>query len=43
MFIAGNIVQIVNLQTFEHMYLRSTSGGGIGALVVSCVTVCYCV
>jgi len=34
MCIAGNLVQIVNLQTFEHTYLRSTSGGGIGALVV---------
>jgi len=35
MFIAGNIIQIVNLRTFQHRYLRSTSGGGIGALAVS--------
>jgi len=35
MFIAGNLIEIVNLKTFKHTYLRSTSGGGIGALVVS--------
>jgi len=37
MFVAGNLVEIVSLRTFEHKYMRSTSGGGIGALVVSCV------
>jgi len=42
MFIAGNLIEIVNLKTFKHTYLRSTSGGGIGALVVSYTTVsCY--
>ncbi|XP_060071995.1 cilia- and flagella-associated protein 44-like [Ylistrum balloti] len=33
-FAAGNLVQLVDLQTREHTYLRSTSGGGIGALTV---------
>ncbi|XP_021372219.1 cilia- and flagella-associated protein 44-like isoform X2 [Mizuhopecten yessoensis] len=33
-FAAGNLVQLVDLQTREHKYLRSTSGGGIGALTV---------
>ena len=40
MFIAGNLVEIVNMRTFQHTYLRSTSGGGIGALVVSYPVVC---
>jgi len=35
MLVAGNLVEIVNLRAFEHKYLRSTSGAGIGALVVS--------
>ena len=34
-FAAGNVVQLLNLQTKEQRYLRSTSGGGIGALAVS--------
>lgn len=34
MFIAGNVVELVNLETKEQKYLRSTSGGGIGALAV---------
>ncbi|XP_070551975.1 cilia- and flagella-associated protein 44-like isoform X2 [Ptychodera flava] len=33
-FAAGNIVQILNLQTKEQQYLRSSSGGGIGAIAV---------
>ncbi|XP_033757971.1 cilia- and flagella-associated protein 44-like isoform X3 [Pecten maximus] len=33
-FAAGNLVQLVDLQTREHTYLRSTSGGGVGALAV---------
>jgi len=35
MFIAGNIVEMVDLATKQHCYLRSLSGGGIGALTVS--------
>lgn len=33
-FAAGNLVQIVDLQTKEQTFLRSTSGGGIGAITV---------
>jgi len=35
MLMAGNLVQIVNIRTFEHRYLRSMSGRGIGAITVS--------
>ena len=34
-FAAGNFVELLNLNTREQSYLRSTSGGGIGALAVS--------
>ena len=34
-FSAGNVVQLLNLKTKEQKYLRSVSGGGIGALAVS--------
>ena len=34
-FSAGNIFQIVNLKTKEQIHVRSTSGGGIGAIAVS--------
>ena len=34
-FAAGNYVQIINLKSKEHKYIRSTSGGGIGAITVS--------
>ncbi|XP_077985504.1 cilia- and flagella-associated protein 44-like isoform X2 [Glandiceps talaboti] len=33
-FAAGNIVEILNLQTKEQQYLRTSSGGGIGAIAV---------
>ncbi|VDH98316.1 Hypothetical predicted protein [Mytilus galloprovincialis] len=33
-FAAGNLVQILDLNTKEQKYLRSTSGGGIGAITV---------
>ncbi|XP_053372820.1 cilia- and flagella-associated protein 44-like [Mercenaria mercenaria] len=33
-FAAGNLVQIVDLQTKEQTFIRSTSGGGIGAITV---------
>jgi WD40 repeat protein len=33
-FAAGNFVNIINLETGEHTYLRSLSGGGIGAIAV---------
>ncbi|XP_052060229.1 cilia- and flagella-associated protein 44-like isoform X9 [Mytilus californianus] len=33
-FAAGNLVQILDLITKEQKYLRSTSGGGIGAITV---------
>ncbi|KAJ8316119.1 hypothetical protein KUTeg_006133 [Tegillarca granosa] len=33
-FAAGNLVQILDLQTKEQKYIRSTSGGGIGAITV---------
>lgn len=36
-FAAGNLVQILDLQTKEQIFIRSTSGGGIGALTV-CVS-----
>ena len=35
LFAAGNLIQLLNLRTKEHKYLRSTSGGGIGAIAVS--------
>ena len=34
-FAAGNVVQLLDLQTKEQRYIRSTSGGGIGAITVS--------
>ena len=34
-FAAGNVVEVIDLKTKEHHYIRSTSGGGIGALAVS--------
>jgi hypothetical protein len=34
-FAAGNLVQLLNLNTKEQKYIRSTSGGGIGAITVS--------
>lgn len=41
-FAAGNFVQVVNLKTKHHEYLRSTCGGGIGALMVSAnPNLCY--
>ena len=33
-FAAGNVVELLNLQTKEQTYIRSTSGGGIGAIAV---------
>lgn len=41
MFIAGNFVEIVNIKTLEHTYIRSTSGQGIGALTVCISTFFY--
>ncbi|XP_039600046.1 cilia- and flagella-associated protein 44 isoform X3 [Polypterus senegalus] len=34
MFVAGNLVVILNLKTKEQKYLRSSSGGGIATVVV---------
>ena len=34
-FAAGNTVQLLNLQTNEQKYIRSSSGGGVGAITVS--------
>ncbi|KAK7105366.1 cilia- and flagella-associated protein 44-like [Littorina saxatilis] len=34
MFMAGNILQLLNIDTKKHTYIRSTSGGSIGALAV---------
>ncbi|XP_071842731.1 cilia- and flagella-associated protein 44-like isoform X2 [Apostichopus japonicus] len=34
LFAAGNVLQILNLQTSEQKYIRSMSGGGIGAVTV---------
>ncbi|XP_071957578.1 cilia- and flagella-associated protein 44-like isoform X2 [Antedon mediterranea] len=33
-FIAGNMVQLLDITTNEQKYIRSTSGGGIGAIAV---------
>ncbi|XP_033641081.1 cilia- and flagella-associated protein 44-like isoform X3 [Asterias rubens] len=33
-FAAGNVVELLDIQTKEQRYIRSTSGGGIGALAV---------
>ena len=33
-FAAGNVVELLNLETKEQKYIRSTSGGGIGAIAV---------
>lgn len=38
-FAAGNVVELLDLRAKEQKYLRSTSGGGIGALAVC--TPCY--
>ena len=37
LFAAGNVVELLNLETKEQTYIRSTSGGGIGALAVSTI------
>ncbi|KAK3588814.1 hypothetical protein CHS0354_028462 [Potamilus streckersoni] len=34
LFIAGNMVQLLDMQSREQRYIRSTGGGGIGALAV---------
>ena len=34
-FAAGNLVELLNIQTKEQKYIRSTGGGGIGAITVS--------
>ena len=34
-FAAGNLVQILDLQTKQQTFIRSMSGGGIGAITVS--------
>ena len=34
-FIAGNFIQLLSIKTKQQTYLRSTSGGGIGAIAVS--------
>ncbi|XP_038057956.1 cilia- and flagella-associated protein 44-like isoform X2 [Patiria miniata] len=33
-FAAGNLVELLNIQTKEQKYIRSTGGGGIGAITV---------
>lgn len=34
-FSAGNMTEILNIRTKEQTYLRTTSGGGVGAIAVS--------
>ena len=34
-FSAGNTFQILNLKTSDQINMRSTSGGGVGAIAVS--------
>jgi len=34
MFIAGCVVEIIDISTGEHKYIRTTGGYSIGALVV---------
>ncbi|KAL8598401.1 hypothetical protein ACOMHN_032678 [Nucella lapillus] len=38
LFMAGNILQLLNIHTKAHTYLRSTSGGSIGALATEAHT-----
>jgi hypothetical protein len=33
-FSAGNLVELLNMKSREQIYLRTTSGGGIGAIAV---------
>ena len=40
LFAAGNLVQILDLQTKEQTFIRSSSGGGIGAITVSTADCC---
>lgn len=35
LFSAGNTVEILNLKTQEQTHIRTTGGGGIGAVAVS--------
>ena len=35
LFAAGNTVQILNMKTQQQTHIRTTSGGGIGAVAVS--------
>ena len=35
LFAAGNTVEILNLATQEQTHIRTTGGGGIGAVAVS--------
>ena len=35
MFVAGCIVEIIDLSTGEHKYIRTAGGYSIGALIVS--------
>ena len=39
-FAAGNVVELLDLKTKEQKYLRSSSGGGIGAIAVSLFSYC---
>lgn len=34
-YVAGNLVEIVNINTLEQTYIRSTGGGAVGAICVS--------
>ena len=37
LFSAGNTVEILNLKTQEQTHIRTTGGGGIGAIAVSTI------
>lgn len=39
LFAAGNIVQILNMKLNKTEYIRSSGGGGIGAVAVSYIKV----
>ena len=39
MFAAGSVVLILDLQTKAQTFIRSTSGGGIGAIAVRIIII----
>ena len=34
-FSAGNLAELINMKTKQQIYIRTTSGGGVGAITVN--------